>query len=153
LALLSSTARYSRGFDSPGDRLNTINEMNTTGSLLASFDITTERTEEELELSMVRSSRPSRMKRASEGAYVNTESSNKRYKSSKEVLPSFPFFSVNKLVIFLFVFPIYKRINWTCLGMVVWLPLQESLSPEMGLSQPLPSLKINRDQVARMMGL
>ena len=85
LALLSSTGRYSRGFDSPGDRLNTINELNTTGSLLASFDITTERTEEELELSMVRSSRPSRMKRASEGAYVNTESSNKRYKSSKEV--------------------------------------------------------------------
>jgi Rac GTPase-activating protein 1 len=102
LALLSSTARYSRGFDSPGDRLNTINEMNTTGSLLASFDITTERTEEELELSMVRSSRPSRMKRASEGAYVNTESSNKRYKSSKEVLTFylvFLFFSVYKLVI------------------------------------------------------
>ena len=85
LALLSSTGRYSRGFDSPGDRLNTINELNTTGSLLASFDITTERTEEELELSMVRSSRPSRMKRASEGAYVSTESSNKRYKTSKEV--------------------------------------------------------------------
>ena len=48
LKMLSNTGRYSRGnFDSPGDRLNTVNEINSTGSLLASFDLTIERTEEE----------------------------------------------------------------------------------------------------------
>lgn len=82
LAILSSTGRYSRGnFESPGDRLNTINELNSTGSLLASFDVTTERTEEELELSVMRSSRPARMKRVSDGCYANPDSS-KRYKTS-----------------------------------------------------------------------
>ena len=84
LAMLSNTGRYSRGnFDSPGDRLNTINEMNSTGSLLASFDLTTERTEEELELSVMRSSRPARTKRTSEGCY-NLDTS-KRRKSNREV--------------------------------------------------------------------
>lgn len=81
LAMLSNTGRYSRGnFDSPGDRLNTINELNSTGSLLASFDLTTERTEEELELSVMRSSRAPRGKRTSEGMY-NLDNS-KRYKAS-----------------------------------------------------------------------
>lgn len=85
LAMLSSTGRYSRGnFESPGDRLNTINELNSTGSLLASFDLTTERTEEELELSVMRSSRPVRAKRASEGLAYNLDSS-KRYKTNREV--------------------------------------------------------------------
>ena len=70
LAMISSNGRYSRGnFESPGDRLNTINELNSTGSLLASFDVTTERTEEELELSVMRSSRPNRIKRTSDGYY------------------------------------------------------------------------------------
>lgn len=85
LAMLSNTGRYSRGnFESPGDRLNTINEMNSTGSLLASFDLTTERTEEELELSVMRSSRAPRSKRPSEGMCYNLDSS-KRYKSNREV--------------------------------------------------------------------
>ncbi len=84
LAMLSSTGRYSRGFDSPGDRLNTINELNSTGSFLASFDVTTERTEEELELSMVRSSRPNRMKRMSDGGIGNLDNS-KRYRTSRDV--------------------------------------------------------------------
>lgn len=84
LAMLSNTGRYSRGnFESPGDRLNTINELNSTGSLLASFDLTTERTEEELELSVMRSSRPARAKRTSEGG-VNLDNS-KRYKTNREV--------------------------------------------------------------------
>ena len=54
-------------------------------------------------------------------------------------------------LICLFVFLIYCRTNWMCLGMVVWLPRQGSPSQGMGLSQPLQSLKINWDQVARMM--
>lgn len=83
--MLSSTGRYSRGnFESPGDRLNTINELNSTGSLLASFDLTTERTEEELELSVMRSSRPARAKRTSEGLGYNPDNS-KRYKTNREV--------------------------------------------------------------------
>lgn len=83
--MLSSTGRYSRGnFESPGDRLNTINELNSTGSFLASFDVTTERTEEELELSVMRSSRQARMKRMSDGAHANPDSS-KRIKTSREV--------------------------------------------------------------------
>lgn len=82
--MLSSNRRYSRGnFESPGDHLNTINEMNSTGSLLASFDVTTERTEEELELSVMRSSRPARMKRTSEGYYPGSE---KRRRASREVI-------------------------------------------------------------------
>ncbi|XP_045034832.1 rac GTPase-activating protein 1 isoform X1 [Daphnia magna] len=84
LAMLSNTGRYSRGnFESPGDRLNTINEMNSTGSLLASFDLTTERTEEELELSVMRSSRAPRSKRPSEGMCYNLDNS-KRYKTNRE---------------------------------------------------------------------
>lgn len=84
LAMLSNAGRYSRGnFESPGDRLNTINEMNSTGSLLASFDLTTERTEEELELSVMRSSRPARAKRTSEGG-LNLDSS-KRFRANREV--------------------------------------------------------------------
>lgn len=53
--------------------------------MLASFDITTERTEEELELSMVRSSRAARMKRASDALENNLDSS-KRRRSSREVI-------------------------------------------------------------------
>jgi len=83
LGIISNTWRYSRGFESPGDRLNTINELDSTGSMLASFDITTERTEEELELSMVRSSRAARMKRASDALENNLDSS-KRRRSSRE---------------------------------------------------------------------
>ena len=84
LKMLSNTGRYSRGnFDSPGDRLNTVNEINSTGSLLASFDLTIERTEEELELSVMRSGRPARTKRTSEGCY-NPDTS-KRRKSNREV--------------------------------------------------------------------
>jgi hypothetical protein len=105
LAMLSNTGRYSRGnFESPGDRLNTINELNSTGSLLASFDLTTERTEEELELSVMRSSRAPRAKRTSEGMY-NLDNS-KRYKSSnREVQSKVFFFSVMLYQsVFLFVF-------------------------------------------------
>lgn len=87
LAMISSNGRYSRGnFESPGDRLNTINELNSTGSLLASFDVTTERTEEELELSVMRSSRPNRIKRTSEGYYPGSE---KRRRASREVTTHF----------------------------------------------------------------
>lgn len=85
--MLSNTGRYSRGnFESPGDRLNTINELNSTGSLLASFDLTTERTEEELELSVMRSSRPARAKRASEGGLCFNSENSKRLKTNREVL-------------------------------------------------------------------
>ena len=84
LGMLSNTWRYSRGFESPGDRLNTINELDSTGSMLASFDITNERTDEELELSMVRSSRATRMKRTSDALDINSDNS-KRRRSSREV--------------------------------------------------------------------
>ena len=103
LAMLSNTGRYSRGnFESPGDRLNTINELNSTGSLLASFDLTTERTEEELELSVMRSSRAPRAKRTSEGMY-NLDNS-KRYKSSSNREVQSKIFLVFSVYIFCFVF-------------------------------------------------
>ena len=103
LAMLSNTGRYSRGnLESPGDRLNTINELNSTGSLLASFDLTTERTEEELELSVMRSSRAPRAKRTSEGMY-NLDNS-KRYKSSSNREVQSKIFLVFSVYIFWFVF-------------------------------------------------
>lgn len=112
LAMLSSTGRYSRGnFESPGDRLNTINELNSTGSLLASFDVTTERTEEELELSVMRSSRAPRMKRTSEGGYPNSENS-KRYRKSREVNETkSQVFAKQKFILYLWSL---SRTNWRC---------------------------------------
>lgn len=86
LAMLSSTGRFSKGhFDSPCDRLDTINELNSTGSILASFDITGDRSDDEMELSMVRSSRAARMKRASDQIHMplNSEST-KRRRSSRD---------------------------------------------------------------------
>ena len=88
LAMLSSTGRFSKGhFDSPCDRLDTINELNSTGSILASFDITGDRSDDEMELSMVRSSRAARMKRASDQIHMplNSEST-KRRRSSRDVI-------------------------------------------------------------------
>lgn len=84
LAILSHTGRYSRGnFESPGDRLDTINEMNTTASMMLSFDDTIDRTEDELEMSMVRSSRAARAKRASDVLPISEAT--KRRRSSREV--------------------------------------------------------------------
>lgn len=91
--MISSTGRYLRSnFESPGLPLDTINEMNSTGSILASFDITNDRTEDELELSMVRSTRTARMKRNSEQVVVasHIDAAAKRRRSSRGV--SFVFF-------------------------------------------------------------
>ena len=86
LAMISSAGRYSKSnYDSPGNYLEPISELNSTGSMLASFDITNDRTEDELELSMVRSSRAARMKRVSDQINMPAGDSAKRRRSSRDV--------------------------------------------------------------------